>query len=228
MLRIRDQVKAVLGEDSSCVLEAAAECSADLDARAVRVACKDARAQDPLRLHKSRPGSLHGGSAAHLALTGAHGHGHGHVHVHHPTRPLHGHGGHGGLGRHRRNVSSEVAQELGLGPLEQVEMTVDNTMSSEHTVITLVVPDRKGLTYDIMRVLKDQEVRIAYGRIGPEGAEGGRTVIDLFLQQEFESRGICDQDLIDDLAETLRLAVAMPITVTIADVFDGACTQVPA
>lgn len=50
-------------------------------------------------------------------------------------------------------------------------------------------------------------------------------VVDLFLQQEFESWGICDEDLLEDLVETLRTAIAMPVTITITDVFDGACTQ---
>lgn len=192
MLKIRESVVGVLGESAVCVIEPAPEGASDLDARAVRgVACKDARAQDPLRLHKAPPL----GSRADARR------------------------------QHRRGVSSEVTQVVGLVGLDSVELVLDNTMSPDHTVISLSVPDRKGLTYDIMRVLKDQEVRIAYGRIIPDDLNPGRTCVDLFLQQEFENAAICDGDLLSDLADTLRFAIALPITITISDVFDGACTQ---
>ena len=129
MLDVRDRVKAALGEQSSCHLETVApEDMPDLDARAVRLACKDAKAQDPLRLHKASPSG--------------------------PGAPTH---------RHRRTVSHEIVQEVGLLPLDSVDIVVDNSTSREHTLITIACRDRKGLTYDIMRVLKDQEVRIAYG-----------------------------------------------------------------
>ena len=88
----------------------------------------------------------------------------------------------------------------------------------------------------MMRALKDIDVRIAHGRIdasgdhdlrdiGPSTGTPGRCLTDLFLQQDMEDCGITDEELLDDLILQLRSAIAMPVMITIEDVFDSACTQ---
>ncbi len=46
-----------------------------------------------------------------------------------------------------------------------MQVTIDNTTSKIHSVISVACPDRKGLVYDLMRTLKDIHLRVAYAKV---------------------------------------------------------------
>lgn len=62
-----------------------------------------------------------------------------------------------------------------------LQVTIDNTTSRTHSVISVVCQDRKGLVYDLMRTLKDVHVRTGFGKISTEDPD--RCRIDLFVQE---------------------------------------------
>lgn len=68
---------------------------------------------------------------------------------------------------------------------EAVTVVVDNETSPSYTMLSLTCADRKGLLYDILRALKDVDLRVAYGRLEvDESCPSGRPQcnIDLFIQ----------------------------------------------
>lgn len=106
--------------------------------------------------------------------------------------------------------------------LQCVEIVVDNETSPSYTMLTLRCEDRKGLLYDIFRTLKDIDLRVAYGKV--EVFEDGICEADLFVQ-DAELCRVSDPDLLDELTERVRLAVALPIRIDIKDAFDSLCTE---
>lgn len=53
-------------------------------------------------------------------------------------------------------------QQSGSVPLDNVSVTVDNSLSPAHTLVQIVCQDHKGLLYDIMRTLKDFNIQVNY------------------------------------------------------------------
>ena len=62
-----------------------------------------------------------------------------------------------------------------------MQVTIDNTTSKTHSVVSVTCMDRKGLVYDLMRTLKDVHVRTAYGKISTQ--QPHKCSIDLFVQE---------------------------------------------
>ncbi|KAK9795582.1 hypothetical protein WJX73_008570 [Symbiochloris irregularis] len=93
-----------------------------------------------------------------------------------------------------------------LGHPQDLEVTVDNTTSRTHSVVSVTCMDRKGLVYDLMRILKDVHVRTAYGKISTQQPQ--KCSIDLFVQ-ESDKRPITDEDMQAALVE--RLLVTAPV-----------------
>ncbi|PSC71312.1 ACT domain-containing ACR9-like [Micractinium conductrix] len=119
--------------------------------------------------------------------------------------------------------SSEAAlKDSFAGRQAEVEVTVDNETSPSHTMLTLRCRDRKGLLYDLFRSLKDMDLRVAYGKI--EVYEEGMCEVDLFVQ-DVEGTRISDSELLQELIDRVRTAVALPVLISLKDSFDATCTE---
>lgn len=127
----------------------------------------------------------------------------------------------------KKQLSSSPSMDVGLKDTfaerqTEVEVCVDNETSPSHTMLTLRCRDRKGLLYDLFRSLKDLELRVAYGRI--EVFDDGQCEVDLFVQ-DAEGTRISDGELLSELTERVRTAVALPVRIDIKDSFDATCTE---
>lgn len=103
-----------------------------------------------------------------------------------------------------------------------LEIIIDNETSASCTMLTLRCEDRKGLLYDIFRTMKDIDLRVAYGKV--EVFEIGICEVDLFVQ-DVELRRISDVELLEELTERVKQAVALPIRIDIKDACDEMCTE---
>ncbi|XP_022764539.1 ACT domain-containing protein ACR9-like [Durio zibethinus] len=65
--------------------------------------------------------------------------------------------------------------------LKKATVTVDNMLSPAHTLLQIQCVDQKGLFYDILRISKDCDLQIAYGRFS-SSVKGYRNM-DLFVRQ---------------------------------------------
>lgn len=45
---------------------------------------------------------------------------------------------------------------------DQIMVSMDNSLSPSHTVVTILCQDHKGLIYDIMRTLKDRNIQVKH------------------------------------------------------------------
>lgn len=134
-------------------------------------------------------------------------------------------------------LEGEVDQ---FGHKEEVQVSLDNYPSNPtYTLLAIACRDRKGLVYDIMRCLHDVGIRVAYGRVstaaefagglgsgGLRQGSGGSGVcsMDLFVQEADGTR-VSDPDLQRELVELVRCALALPLRISIRDVFDATCTE---
>lgn len=46
-----------------------------------------------------------------------------------------------------------------------VSIAMDNTLSPAHTLVQIMCQDHKGLLYDIMRTLKDYNIKVCYFKL---------------------------------------------------------------
>ncbi|KAG7569426.1 ACT domain [Arabidopsis thaliana x Arabidopsis arenosa] len=108
--------------------------------------------------------------------------------------------------------SSDVSGEhpSGLHTSSNVSITVDNSLSSAHTVIHITCLDHKGLLYDIMRTFKDFNIQISYGRFTIK--RGRNCEIDLFIVQS-DGRKILDSSKLNALITRLRAELQQPLRV---------------
>jgi hypothetical protein len=78
--------------------------------------------------------------------------------------------------------------------------------------------------YDVMRCLKECDVEVSYGKI-TTAEDDGTCDLDVFLKDASDGGPIKDTDLLSELSQRLRVAVAWPLCMCIRDVFDGAFTE---
>ncbi|CAG9467632.1 unnamed protein product [Pedinophyceae sp. YPF-701] len=112
----------------------------------------------------------------------------------------------------------------GLAPARDVTVAVDNGISAEHTVVHVRCPDRKGLLYDILRVLKDADVSISYGRIEADPVTH-QAFMEVFLEEDGDGTKIQDRDMTEELRLKVQHAIAWPVRITLNPVYDGAFTN---
>ncbi|KAJ7975835.1 ACT domain-containing protein [Quillaja saponaria] len=98
--------------------------------------------------------------------------------------------------------------------LKKAEVTVDNLLSPAHTLLQIKCVDQKGLCYDIMRISKDYDIQIAYGRIS-SSLKGFRN-IDLFVQQK-DGEKIVDPESQIKLCSCLKEEMLHPLRVIIVN-----------
>lgn len=105
-------------------------------------------------------------------------------------------------------LSNDVAE------LKKANVTVDNSLSPAHTLLQIHCIDHKGLLYDILRTLKDCNIKIAYGRFLP--IVKGYRDLDLFIQQK-DGKKIVDPEKQSRLCQNLKAEMLHPLRVIIAN-----------
>lgn len=98
--------------------------------------------------------------------------------------------------------------------LKESNVTMDNSLSPAHTLLQIHCADHKGLLYDIMRTLKDCNIKISYGRFSPK-VKGYRD-LDLFIQQK-DGKKFVDPDKQSALCLCLKVEMLHPLRVIIAN-----------
>lgn len=93
-------------------------------------------------------------------------------------------------------------------------VTVDNLLSPAHTLLQIQCVDQKGLFYDILRISKDLNIQVAYGRFS-SSIKGYRNM-DLFVQQT-DGKKILDPKLLDNLCSRLKEEMLHPLRVIITN-----------
>nr|GEW23012.1 ACT domain-containing protein [Tanacetum cinerariifolium] len=105
------------------------------------------------------------------------------------------------------SISQEIADELFRRELSTKEdlsndkkaaITVDNLMSPAHTLLQIQCLDQKALIYDILKISKDCNIRITYGRIST--SVNGYRSLDLFIQKD-DGKKIIDKLLVANPVE---------------------------
>ncbi|XP_013587977.1 PREDICTED: ACT domain-containing protein ACR9-like [Brassica oleracea var. oleracea] len=93
-------------------------------------------------------------------------------------------------------------------------VTVDNSLSPSHTLLQIRCADHRGLLYDVLRTLKDFNVKISYGRFLPR-TQGHRD-IERFVQVKDEKK-ILDPDKQSSLCLRLKAEMLHPLRVIITN-----------
>ncbi|KAL6200140.1 hypothetical protein ACLB2K_029922 [Fragaria x ananassa] len=101
-----------------------------------------------------------------------------------------------------------------MAKLKNANVTIDNSLSPAHTLLQIHCVDHKGLFYDIMRTLKDGNIKIAYGRFSP--ATKGYRDLDLFIQRK-DGKKIQDPERQSVLCLNLKVEMLHPLRVIIAN-----------
>ncbi|KAF7811335.1 ACT domain-containing protein ACR9 [Senna tora] len=117
--------------------------------------------------------------------------------------------------------SSELSDKGSLHPLspdmktlKKPTVVVDNSLSPAHTLLQIECADQKGLCYDIMRISKDSDIKVTYGRFS-SSAKGLRN-IDLFVQHK-DGKKIIDPESQTALCSCLREEMLHPLRVIIVN-----------
>ncbi|WOL14889.1 ACT domain-containing protein ACR9 [Canna indica] len=98
--------------------------------------------------------------------------------------------------------------------LKKAEVKIDNSLCSSSTLLQIHCVDQKGLLYDIMRMLNDFKIKIAYGRYMSHLK--GSQEIDLFIQQT-DGKKITDPDKLNILCSRLKSEMLRPLRVMIVN-----------
>ncbi|CAL0299332.1 unnamed protein product [Lupinus luteus] len=93
-----------------------------------------------------------------------------------------------------------------------VSISMDNLLSPGHTLVQIMCQDHKGLLFDIMRTLKDYNIKISYGRFTTKPR--GKCEIDLFIMQS-DGKKIVDPIKQSSLSSRLRSELLRPLRVAI-------------
>mmetsp|Transcript_18213 Transcript_18213/g.51014 ORF Transcript_18213/g.51014 Transcript_18213/m.51014 type:complete len:504 (-) Transcript_18213:761-2272(-) len=115
-------------------------------------------------------------------------------------------------------------RELQGPPTTGVRVTIDNTTSLWHTVVQICCFDRKGLLYDIMRTIKDCNLRITYAKVSVKQSNRSICYADVFVKEVHGDR-ITDGYMLHWLVEKISRAVASPVVVSTKDVYDRLYTE---
>ncbi|XP_027341829.1 ACT domain-containing protein ACR9-like [Abrus precatorius] len=118
----------------------------------------------------------------------------------------------------RCDLSDNEVRSQALSPdmtkLKKTNVTLDNSLSPVHTLVQIRCADHKGLLYDIMRTLKDMNIKISYGRFSPNAM--GYRDLDIFIQQK-DGKKILDPEKQSGLCFRLKLEMLHPLRVIITN-----------
>ncbi|XP_076890229.1 ACT domain-containing protein ACR9-like [Bidens hawaiensis] len=115
------------------------------------------------------------------------------------------------------SISEEIADELfskEVSDVKKAVINVDNLMSPAHTLLQIQCLDQKALIYDILKVSKDCNIRIAYGRISTS-VKGYRS-LDLFIQKD-DGKKIIDIENQVTFCSRLKEEMLHPLRVIITN-----------
>ncbi|MFQ6624722.1 hypothetical protein Gotur_004149 [Gossypium turneri] len=98
--------------------------------------------------------------------------------------------------------------------LKKANVVVDNSLSPAHTLLQIHCVDHKSLFYDILRTLKDCNIKIAFGRFSPNSK--GYRDLDLFIQQK-DGKKFVDPEKQNGLCSRLKVEMLHPLRVIIAN-----------
>ncbi|PIA53053.1 hypothetical protein AQUCO_01000726v1 [Aquilegia coerulea] len=108
--------------------------------------------------------------------------------------------------------SRSQALSADLTKVKKTTIVVDDYLSPSHTLLQIHCVDQKGLLYDIMRMSKDCDIKIAHGRFS-SSIKGYRDV-DLFIQQN-DGKKISDPEKQSALCARLKVEMLHPLRVVI-------------
>ncbi|PWA73588.1 ACT domain-containing protein [Artemisia annua] len=120
------------------------------------------------------------------------------------------------------SISQEIADELFSCELSKEDLsndkkaviTVDNLMSPAHTLLQIQCLDQKALIYDILKISKDCNIRITYGRIST--SVNGYRSLDLFIQKD-DGKKIIDSENQVALCSRLKEEMLHPLRVIVTN-----------
>lgn len=115
-----------------------------------------------------------------------------------------------------RAISTEAGTLLSDSVCHAPEFSVniDNSLSPGHTLLQITFQNRRGILYDCMRVLRDLNLQIAYGRLSTTPKGSGD--LDLFILQANGNK-LVDPDKQKSLLSRLRMDMCDPIRVMIVN-----------
>ncbi|KAF2289875.1 hypothetical protein GH714_038986 [Hevea brasiliensis] len=107
----------------------------------------------------------------------------------------------------------EIPDELqNLQTSSSVSVTMDNSLSPAHTLVQIACQDHKGLLYDILRTLKDYNIKTSYGRFTIK--QRRNCEIDLFIVQA-DGKKIVDPNKQRALSCHLEMELLRPLRVAV-------------
>ncbi|XWS28863.1 hypothetical protein CRYUN_Cryun25bG0108100 [Craigia yunnanensis] len=118
----------------------------------------------------------------------------------------------------RFELSDKETRSQALSPymtkLKKANVVVDNSLSPAHTLLQILCVDHKGLFYDVLRTLKDCNIKIAYGRFSPNS--NGYRDLDIFIQLK-DGKKIVDPEKQNGLCSHLKVEMLHPLRVIISN-----------
>ncbi|GAU43513.1 hypothetical protein TSUD_399070 [Trifolium subterraneum] len=95
---------------------------------------------------------------------------------------------------------------------DYVSIMMDNSLSPAHTLVQIMCQDHKGLLYDIMRTIKDYNMKISYGRFTTKPRR--KCEMDLFIMQA-DGKKIVDPNKQNALSSRFRTELFRPLRVAV-------------
>ncbi|MFS7934626.1 putative transcription factor Hap3/NF-YB family [Helianthus anomalus] len=118
----------------------------------------------------------------------------------------------------RSELSEKEELSQALSPdvkrLKHATVMIDNSLSPAHSLLQINCVDHKGFLYDIMRILKDFDIQIAYGRFSP--VNKAHRDLDLFIRQK-DGLKIVSVEKQEELISRLKLEMLHPLRVIITN-----------
>ncbi|CAI8587710.1 unnamed protein product [Vicia faba] len=106
----------------------------------------------------------------------------------------------------------QIKVQTGTLRSDYTSITVDNTLSLAHSLVQITCQDHKGLLYDIMRTLKDYNIKISFGRFTTKPRR--KCEMDLFIMQA-DGKKIVDPNKKSSLLSCLRTELYRPLRVAV-------------
>jgi [protein-PII] uridylyltransferase len=88
---------------------------------------------------------------------------------------------------------------------------IDNTVSSDETIIELQAVDRLGLLYDVLKVIGSRSGNVTHARINTEKG----VAVDAIYVRDSHGRKIQGHDALDSLARALANAIQGEVAMSI-------------
>ncbi|XP_076935232.1 ACT domain-containing protein ACR9-like [Bidens hawaiensis] len=98
--------------------------------------------------------------------------------------------------------------------VKEASVMVDNLLSPAHSLLQIQCRDQKGLIYDILRISKDCDIQIAYGRVS--SSVNGVRNLELFIQNEDGKKILSVENQIA-LCSRLKEEMMQPLRVMISN-----------